>query len=150
MTFNSLKQWAALHPGKRKALTAAIWHLVCARLIFSVTPASAIIRRLKNGGGDLAGENEALSDDAELIAWAIYAAARRLPWRTDCLIQATAARRWLDQRHIHSTFHIAAQGQTGGNLTGSGRLSAHVWLEVGGKTVTGGDLSPELIRFAEV
>ena len=149
-TFSTMRQLMLLPARRKSALALAVWHLLCARLAFAVLPASELLRRLRQQHTLTESEPSAPSADAEVIAWAIRAAAWRMPWRTDCLIQAVAARRWLDRRHIASTFHIAAQGQDDSKSADADGLSAHVWLEVGGEPVTGGTLSPDLIRFAEI
>lgn len=69
------------------------------------------------------------------VAFAIPRAARRVPFRSDCLIQALAARRWLHRRGI------AARVTIGVKPHGTGRLDAHAWLEAGGRIVTGGDIA---------
>ena len=63
------------------------------------------------------------------VAWAIGAAARRAPWRSECLEQAIAAKAMLRRRGIGSTLYL-----------GMGRdpVAAHAWLRVGDTNVTGG------------
>ena len=150
ISLTTIRKLAGLQAEDRNALFVAIWHLFCARVIFAVTPASTLIRRLQQSDRDPANDATTSSTDTELIAWALSAAARRLPWRTDCLVQAIAAKRWLDRKRVHSTFHIAAQGRYGDGTADHDRLSAHVWLEVGGRPVTGGDQTPDMISFSEV
>ena len=146
----AIRKLAGLQSEDRNALFVAIWHLLCARVIFAVTPASTLIRGLQQSDSDSANAETTSNADAALIAWALSAAARRLPWRTDCMIQAIAAKRWLDRKRVRSTFHIAAQGRHGDGTADHDQLSAHVWLEVGGRPVTGGDQSPDMISFSEV
>ena len=149
-TLTAIRKLAGLRTEDRNALFVAIWHLFCARAIFAVTPASTLIRWLKQSDRDSWNEATTSNAETELVAWALSAAARRLPWRTDCLIQAIAAKRWLDRKRIRSTFHIAAQGRQGDGTADHDRLSAHVWLEVDGRPITGGDQSPDMISFSEV
>ena len=72
------------------------------------------------------------------VARAIGAAARRAPWRTECLEQAIAAKAMLRRRGIASTLYL-----------GMGRdpVAAHAWLRVGDTNVTGGR---DVARYAVV
>jgi hypothetical protein len=73
------------------------------------------------------------------IARAIAIAVPRVPWRSDCLVQCLAARRWL------ATFGIPARIQIGMKREPrdghESALLAHAWLAVGDIVVTGGDIS---------
>ena len=72
---------------------------------------------------------------AERVAFAIPRAGARVPWRSDCLVQAMAARRWLERCRVGSELHVGVR-------RGSERkLDAHAWLTCGNKVVTGGDIS---------
>ncbi|WP_421906108.1 lasso peptide biosynthesis B2 protein [Mameliella sp.] len=68
-------------------------------------------------------------------AWAVAVAARFVPWRSDCLVQALAARAWLAAQGIDSRLVIGVPGQKGA------RFEAHAWLLSHGITVTGGDVT---------
>ena len=66
------------------------------------------------------------------VSWAIRVTAQFVPWRSNCLVQAIAARRWLANIGIHSDLRIGAPKDT--------RIpfEAHAWLVHEGKTLTGG------------
>lgn len=68
-------------------------------------------------------------------AWAIAVAARYVPWRSDCLVQALAARDWLTSHGIESRLAIGVPHQKGA------QFEAHAWLLSYGITVTGGDVA---------
>lgn len=74
--------------------------------------------------------------------WAVQAAAQRLPWRAVCIEQGLAAQRMLRRGGIEAVLHYGARHDPA-----DGRLEAHVWVSVAGRTVLGGDEAP---RFAEV
>lgn len=76
------------------------------------------------------------------LIWAIEAAARFLPWRAMCIEQGLAAQRLLRRHGTEATLHYGAR-----HHSESGKLEAHVWVKVGGKTVLGGADAP---AFAEV
>jgi hypothetical protein len=63
------------------------------------------------------------------VAWAIGAAARRAPWRSECLEQAIAAKAMLRRRGIASTLYLGMARDP---------VTAHAWLRVGDLNVTGG------------
>lgn len=70
--------------------------------------------------------------DAARLAWAIEAAAARAPWRSDCLIRALAARRWLARRGCAARLHLGVAREADG-------LAAHAWLTLDGRPIVGGD-----------
>lgn len=75
------------------------------------------------------------------MALAIGRAARVVPWRSDCLVQAEAGRRWIAVRGG------AAEIRLGACKGPDGQLDAHAWLLCGGRVVTGGDIS-RFVPFA--
>jgi hypothetical protein len=73
------------------------------------------------------------------VAWAVAAAARRAPWRAECLEQAIAGKAMLRRRGIASTLYLG--------LTRDPAAAAHAWLRVGDLNVTGG---ADVARYAVV
>lgn len=65
------------------------------------------------------------------IGWAVQMASRNVPWNAVCLPQAIAAKAMLALRGQGSAFHLGAM------IEADGSLSAHAWLESGGRIVTG-------------
>lgn len=72
---------------------------------------------------------------AARVAFAIPRVAARLPWRSDCFIQAMAAQRWLQHSGIASTLTIGTRKDQ------SGAFQAHAWLTYNDQIITGGDIS---------
>jgi hypothetical protein len=72
----------------------------------------------------------------ERVRLAIPRASRRVPWRSDCLVQALAARRWLERHHVATRLFIGVRDP------GRAKIDAHAWLTCGELTVTGGDVAP--------
>lgn len=70
------------------------------------------------------------------VSRAISRAARVVPWRSDCLVQAEAARRWLASHGLQSEIRIGVRKSP------ENKLDAHAWLLCEGVIVTGGDISP--------
>lgn len=70
----------------------------------------------------------------ERVSYAVSAMGLRVPWRSDCLVQALAARRWLARASISSDVCIGVRKNEEG-------FQAHAWLKVGERIVTGGDTS---------
>ncbi|MEO5578105.1 MAG: lasso peptide biosynthesis B2 protein [Sphingomicrobium sp.] len=71
----------------------------------------------------------------ERVAFFIPRVAARLPWRTDCLVQALAAQRWLGRNAIATTLTLGVQRDKPSDF------EAHAWLTAGDRIVTGGDIS---------
>lgn len=71
----------------------------------------------------------------ERIGRAIGRASRVVPWRSDCLVQAEAGRRWI------AALGGSAEIRLGARKAPDGRLDAHAWLVSGGRVVTGGDIT---------
>ena len=61
--------------------------------------------------------------------------AARMPWRSDCLVQALAGQRWLARAGIASEIVVGATKDE------AGVVAAHAWLRTGGQVVLGGDIS---------
>ena len=71
----------------------------------------------------------------ERVAYVIPRIAARLPWRTDCLVQALAAKRWLGRNGIMTTMTLGVPKDQ------RSAFAAHAWLVAGDRIVTGGDIS---------
>ncbi len=68
------------------------------------------------------------------VAFAVPRMGSRVPWRSDCLIQALAARRWLAGQGIASELCIGVRAPR------EPEFAAHAWLRAGETIVTGGDI----------
>ncbi len=106
--------------------------LVAARLAVWFVP----FRRLAIGLGDKMAESPAEDTEAQrasaaLIGWAVPALGRRLPWMSQCLVQAVAATWMLQRRRIPSTLYFGLAKDTGGEL------QAHAWVRSGTQVLTG-------------
>lgn len=75
------------------------------------------------------------SDIPARVAFAIPRVAARVPWRSDCFIQAMAAQRWLQHKGIASTLTIGTRKDP------LGGFQAHAWLTCNDVVITGGDIS---------
>ena len=68
------------------------------------------------------------------VAYVVPRMGRRVPWRSDCLVQALAARRWLTGHGIATNLHIGTRKTPGKGF------EAHAWLTVADAVVTGWDI----------
>ncbi|MET4131835.1 hypothetical protein ABIE62_000951 [Porphyrobacter sp. MBR-155] len=68
-------------------------------------------------------------------AFFISRMAARVPWRSDCLVQALAGQRWLARLSIPSEIVV------GTAKLANGQFDAHAWLRHGDRVVLGGDIS---------
>lgn len=115
----------------------AIAYLALARVAVIALPFRLIARRLGTRQAEtpaVAGVHPA----SRHVAWAIAAASRRMPWRTECLEQAIAAKAMLRRRGIASTLYLGMLRDP---------VAAHAWLRVGDLNVTGGQ---DVARYAVV
>ena len=69
------------------------------------------------------------------VAFAIPRVAARVPWRSDCFVQALAAQRWLQRKNIPSALMIGTRKDA------DGAFQAHAWLTCNDRIITGGDVS---------
>lgn len=108
--------------------------LVRARIIFARLSAKEIRQRnrsAKKAATDAPNVNERL---LERMAYVLPRLSDRLPWRSDCLIQAVAAQNWLKSRGAASEIRIGVEIPEGGEF------GAHAWLVHGERIITGGDI----------
>ena len=108
--------------------------LVVARLAVWFVP----FRRLATLLGDEMAESPAADTEEQRaaaipIGWAVRTLGRRLPWMSQCLVQAVAATWMLRRRRIPSTlyFGLAIDKDT------HGQLKAHAWVRCGARVLTG-------------
>ena len=115
-------------------LITAIIELALARIRFAATPAQEVVRSLEKRSRStnckLSADESSL--DLHCISWAIEAASARVPWRSDCLIQAMAADRWLYRHGLVGDFYLGVKQNP------SEPFTAHAWMRCSGITVTGG------------
>lgn len=69
------------------------------------------------------------------VGRALARGARIVPWQATCLVQAIAARHWLDRLGIPSAVSIGVRKD------GERAIAAHAWVKAGGIIVVGGDVS---------
>lgn len=118
-------------------LTAqALVAMIRARLAFEKLEAIEIPKR-----NAAAAEAEAEAADAgdELLAdrigFIIVRLAKRLPWRSDCVVQAIAAQEWLARLGMASEIRIGVERPE------DGPFAAHAWLVRKERIITGGDVA---------
>ena len=116
-----------------------LWELVRARIIFARLPAKAIPER--NRASKNAADPEMRIAPAALarMAYVLPRLSDRLPWRSDCLVQAIAGQNWLSALGRASEIRIGVEHPKDGDF------GAHAWLlysdaDLGEHVVTGGDI----------
>lgn len=87
------------------------------------------------GPNDVGLPTQVLSQRCDEAAYFISGVARRVPWRSDCLVQALAGQRWLARHGIPSEIVIGTSKSPGG------LFEAHAWLRQGDRIVLGGDIA---------
>ena len=93
-------------------------------------------RRLAAHLGDERVESPAVDTEEQRMAalpigWAVRTLGRRLPWMSQCLVQAVAVTWMLQRRDIPSTLYFGLAKDS------DGTLKAHAWVRCGAKILTG-------------
>ncbi|MGA2047181.1 MAG: lasso peptide biosynthesis B2 protein [Terracidiphilus sp.] len=74
------------------------------------------------------------------VAWAVRAAARRVPWRAVCFHQGIAAQQMLCRAGVPAELHYGVAKTANGVAKMANRgFEAHVWVTSYGKMVVGGE-----------
>ena len=116
-------------------LVRAVWELARARLALNgIGPSD--IKRLNSDAKSPTYRSSKAPDEDWLVArigFVVTFASRYLPWRSDCLPQALAARNWLLGHKLTSEIRIGVERAK------NGEFGAHAWLMHGDMIVTGGE-----------
>lgn len=86
------------------------------------------------GADDSGASAKPLDLAVQRVAYFIPRVASRLPWRSDCLVQALAAQWWLQRQGITTKLELGVKREKDVFLS-------HAWLMCGQTVVTGGNLS---------
>src|SRR5262245_38515463 len=128
-----LRKVASLSAADRRLLLEAAFALLGARGSLLLLPFASLAARLGEARAETPLESSpAQSADAERVRWALGTAARRLPWRSSCLVRALAGRRMLARRGVPCTLYLGVR-RAGASLEG------HAWLRCGSHYVSGDD-----------
>ena len=116
------------------AASGMVW-LIRARIAFARLEMRTLMQRNESA---MLGRAPGGDADAELLARIAYVLpriSRRLPWRSDCLVQAIAGQDWL------AAHGIAGEIRIGVERPEDAGFGAHAWLVAGEKVILGGDIS---------
>jgi Transglutaminase-like superfamily len=108
-------------------LIEALLHLAAARLALGVLPFRMYERLLKTRSTTDPGLH---ATTARAVGSAVHRIAGIVPWRSDCLIQATAAQWMLRRRKVPTRLHIGVAPE-------QAAVSAHAWLVYESHVLTG-------------
>lgn len=120
--------WLAAYGGR------GLWELVRARLIFARLKAKAIPERNRQSKASASANHKVKASAVARMTYVLPRISDRLPWRSDCVIQAVAAQNWL------MALGGASEIQIGVENPKDGEFGAHAWLLYRGQVVTGGDI----------
>jgi hypothetical protein len=138
-----LRKLLRLDATERRLLAEALFVVPAVRLALSLLPFRLVHRGIAAATRRLHGRAPSSVRTPERITWAVTAVAHRVP-RATCLTQALAATLLL-VRHGHS-----ATLRVGVAKNDDGSLSAHAWLESGGRTILGEPAPGTFIPFPPV
>ena len=115
-------------------LMIASVELFAARLRLAAVATHKILQELQAPLSILSQEKKSplAKVDVQRLSWAIALAAQHVPWRSDCLIQAIAADRWLRRHQLRPDFYLGVAKDE------HDALASHAWLRYGDLIVTGG------------
>jgi hypothetical protein len=127
-----------LGPSDWLLLAEALAALALASLAIGLLP----FRRVAAAAsGPVRGPERPDSATVGRVRWAVQAWARRVPWRTVCFQRGLALHWMLRRRGIPSVLLYGAKRDGDG-------LAAHVWVDVDGETVIGGEEAPGFALLA--
>lgn len=116
----------------RRLFLEAVLALAAARTASKWLPFRWLAGRLGESGAESPPHISPANDiTASRIGWAVGAAARRLPWRRECLEQALAAYWMASRRGIGGTLYFGVAKDT------ATTIKAHAWVRCGTRLVTG-------------
>ncbi len=122
--------------------TQALVALFRARLDFGRLEAAEIPKR--NAAAAKAEAADAADELlADRIGFIIARLAKRLPWRSDCVVQAIAAQEWLARLGMASEIRIGVERPE------DGPFAAHAWLVRKERIITGGDIARYSLLLGE-
>jgi hypothetical protein len=135
------RAWRRLPFGKRRLAVEAAVLLSAARFGVAVLPARAVsqwvVDRVDLRSVPAAADGQGLAT----IAWAVSAAASRLPFHISCLVEALAARHMLRRRGYSARLRLGVPLHPG-----TVPFRAHAWVECEGQVVVGG--GEDLARYS--
>ena len=116
--------------------------MVRARLAFGRLEAAEIpARNAAAASAEIADSADELL--ADRIGFIIARLAKRLPWRSDCMVQAIAAQEWLARLGMASEIRIGVERPE------NGPFAAHAWLARNERIITGGDVARYSLLLGE-
>ena len=118
-----------LTASEHRLLMGTVPLVLAVRLALWALPSRVIVRRVQRASARVA-EAGRRGHSADSIAWAVDAAARRIP-RASCLTQAVAAQYLLLRNGHESELRV-------GVARGAEGFRAHAWIEHGGRILVGG------------
>ena len=129
---------ARLGPSEWLLLAEALATLAVASLAIALLPFRTVAAAASR---PLCKPAAARTDSVARARWAVQAWARRVPWRTVCFQRGLALHWMLRRRGIGSVLLYGAK-------RGDEGLAAHVWIDVAGETVIGGEEAADFACLA--
>jgi Transglutaminase-like superfamily len=131
---SGLHKLRARSPAERRLLVEALVAVALASTAVPLVPFRHIARFLGLTQGSPAdGLEPVKARDALAVAWAVQAAAARMPWHCSCLTEALAASVMLRRREIPATLYLGVAT----NVPSADGIAAHAWVRCGEKIVVG-------------
>jgi len=133
-----IRKLLSLTPRERRLFARAILLVTAVRIALWTLPLAYVCRSLRRRR---AVTPELAAIPIKRLAWAVQAAARRIPCAS-CLTQALALQYLMGQAGRESCIHIGVVRKAGAPL------ESHAWVESGGEVLIGDN--GELTRFSPI
>jgi len=111
-----------------------LWELIRARIAFARLKTHEIPVRNKRAKDASIAKPALPKASVARITYVLPRISDRLPWRSDCMVQAIAGQNWL------AAYKAASEIQIGVEHPQDGEFGAHAWLLYEDTIVTGGDI----------
>ncbi len=130
-----LDKFISLSASERRLLLEAVIDHCLARVAILVLPFRWIGPILGRHMGESPDTVEPEQNEVgERVRWAVNAVARRVPWKSTCLVESIAAKLMLRRRGIPCTLYLGAARDD------SRQICYHAWVRSGDSIVAGGPI----------
>jgi hypothetical protein len=139
----SIRDFPKARREQRKLLLTAFPLVIAVRLALWTVPSRLVLRYALRWNERAEQNHSSESPPANLAAWAVRAASRRIPGAS-CLTQALAGQIFLGMHGYASQIRVGVAREE------DGTFSAHAWLDVNGKVLIGDHGLERYTRLPEI
>jgi hypothetical protein len=131
-----IKKWQNKSSEQKKLFIEAFYYLIICQILILLYPFKKIIIRQKLEDTNLITQDYPIVESYNKdISWAVKSAAKYVPFKALCLVQALTAQRMLKKRKIKGFLFLGLKKDKGS----AKGLAAHAWVKCNNFIITGGD-----------